>query len=46
MNFYLVECNIMSITRSPLEFPDGYKLCNHGNQFLAINTLVFLYKIT
>jgi len=28
MNFNLVKCNIMSITRSPLEFPAGYKLCN------------------
>ena len=28
MNFNLVKCNIMSITRSPLKFPAGYKLCN------------------
>ena len=27
-NFNLVKCNIMSITRSPLKFPAGYKLCN------------------
>ena len=28
MNFNLVKCNIMSITRYPLKFPAGYKLCN------------------
>ena len=28
MNFNFVKCNIMSITRSPLKFPAGYKLCN------------------
>ena len=28
MNFNLVKCNIMSITRSLLKFPAGYKLRN------------------
>ena len=28
MSFNLVKSNIMSITRSPLKFPAGYKLCN------------------
>ena len=28
MNFNLTKCNIMSITRSPLKFPAGYRLCN------------------
>ena len=28
VNFNLVKCNIMSITRSPIKFPAGYKLCN------------------
>ena len=28
MNLNLVKCNIMSITRSALKFPAGYKLCN------------------
>ena len=28
MNFNLVKCNNMSITRSPLKFPAGYKLRN------------------
>ena len=28
MNFNLTKYNIMSITRSPLNFPAGYRLCN------------------